>query len=292
VSVSNHSSSHKKTTSSKSNPNSATPETAAAPAIAPSTSAPVSAPVSTPPPEPSALSKLATASIAQLDALETKLDLNIVVAPNDKAQRRSLARVTDTAIALAADIVGAAPERFPDFASLPSAAAYVETMGPLADRAVELGVHLQKSVQNQRTPAALQTLSFYAVAKGLGRMTGNETMREKVQALKAEVAPKRVNPKPKETKGQKAAKRSAKAQADKIAKLQTSLAKLTGGSSGGTPVSLPTPAPAASVAAPSATVPALAPATAPSVQPAEAAPVASPATNGVPVAPLAAPASH
>jgi hypothetical protein len=190
VTVSNSRTS-KKSTVSKSNHHAATPESASTSAVGPTTTAPAAAPVNAPPPDPAptttaststspALSALAKEAIAQLSALEAKLNLNIVLPPNDKAQRRALARVSDTALGLAADIVQAAPASFPSFSGLPDAVSYVQTIGQVASRAAELGTHVQSSVVNQRTPAAQQALALYAVVKGLGRITGNEAMREKV----------------------------------------------------------------------------------------------------------------
>jgi hypothetical protein len=167
---------------------------------------------------PSTVSALAKKVLAQLDAIEAMLDLNIVIPPNDKHQFAALNRVTDTAIGLASDIVSAAPDRFPDFTELPAAASYVQSVGLVASRAEELAKHVQNSVQNQRAPAATKTLALYAVAKGLGRIEGNETMREKVTALKAEIAPKRKDPKPKVTKGEKAVRRHAEQQAAHVTK--------------------------------------------------------------------------
>jgi hypothetical protein len=189
--------------------------TAAAVTPASATSA---APVTSAAPKQASNSSIAAKAIAQLDAIEASLNLDIVIAPNDKKQIGALNRVSSTAIGLASDIVSENPGRFPDFADLPAAASYVETIGQVASRAQELATHVQKSVTNQRVPAATKTLALYAVVKGLGRITDNETMREKVSALKDEVAPKRHAPKPKETKGEKAVKRVAKANAKKVAK--------------------------------------------------------------------------
>jgi len=208
--------------------------------------------------------------IAALDALEASLNLDIVIAPNSKHQIGALNRVTDTAIGLASDIVSAAPARFPDFADLPAAASYVQSMGQIASRATELATHVQKSVTNQRAPAATKTLALYAVVKGLGRITNNETMREKIPLLKAEVAPKHANPKPKESKGEKAVKKMSKAAAKRLLKAQAIVA------AAGMPL---TPA---VVAAPATTTP--------SASPSGSAPASSTGlANGAAAAP---PASH
>jgi hypothetical protein len=276
-----HSSSSKKSTSSKSNH----PVVTAAP-DAPASAAPVSESTSVSPtpvnaspqdPAPSTPSNtIATNAIAQLDALEASLGLDIVVPPNDKAQIRALNRVSDTALGLASDIVSSDPSRFAFFSAIPTAVNHVKTMTPVAARAAELGVHLQKSVQNARTPAAQQTLALYAVVKGLGRITDNETMREKVPQLKAELVPKRKDPKPKETKAEKAAKKASKSQGKRLQKAMAVIAA-AGGS-----VSTTTP-PVATPAAPSGAPPA------PVAQPAEAAPVATSAPSS---AAPAAPATH
>jgi hypothetical protein len=277
VTVSKHSSTPKKTVSrstEKSHHETAAPAALNAESVA--TPAPVNSPPQDPAPAKS-LSAIASESIAQLQALEAKLNLDIAIPPNDKAQVRALARVSDTAIGLASEVVSAAPSRFPDFATLPAAAAYVATMQPLADQAGALATHVQKSVQNQRTPAALQALALYAVVKGLGRLNGNETMREKVTALKAEIAPKRA--KPKETKGVKGAKRLAKAQADRLQKAQAIVA--SGGARPGSPIPIPSAGPAVAVGA--------------VVQPAPVAPAVAPAapsaTNGA-ASTAAPPAAH
>jgi hypothetical protein len=251
VTVSNHPSTHKKS-SSKSHANPSTPE-------------------ATPPPTPA--SSRAAKALAQLDAIESMLNLDIIVRPNDKHQVHALNRVSDTAIGLASDIVSAAPERLPDFADLPAASAYVGIYAQVASRAQELATHIQKSVQNQRTPAANKTLALYAVVKSLGRITDNETMREKVAALKAEIAPKRKSPKkPKVTKEEKAAKRLADSQAKKVAKAKDVLLK-----AGELPTPAPIPAPAPVADPAPATPPVTAPAVAPAngVTPANGTPVAS-----------------
>lgn len=190
------------------------------------------------------LRALASEAIAQLQALEAKLNLDIAISPNDKAQVNALARISDSAIGIASEAVSADPSRFPDFATLPAAAEYVATMQPLADQAAALAAHLKKSIQNQRTPAAQQALAFYAVAKGLGRLSDNETMREKVTALKAEIAPERATPN--ETKGVKAAKRVAKAQAERLRKAQAIVA--AGGARPGSPIPTPSAEPGAPAA--------------------------------------------
>jgi len=246
-----HSSTSKKSASkSKSNHNPATPETTPSPAPVPSSTAPSNVapdPVSTNSPPSPSIDALSKKALAQLEATEAMLQLDIVIPPNDKYQLAATKRVSDTAIGLASDIVSAAPERFPDFADLPSAASYVKIVGQVASRASELATHLQKSVLNQRAPAATKTLALYGVVRSLGRIEGNETMREKVAALKAEIAPKRTNPKPKVTKEQKAAKRSAAASAKRLAKAMKVIA--TAGAS----------APAAASAAPPGTVSAASP---------------------------------
>jgi hypothetical protein len=151
-------------------------------------------------------------------------------------------------------------------------------MTPLVARAVQLGVHLQKSVQNNRVPAAQQTLALYSVVKGLGRIVDNETMREKIPQLKAELAPKHKTPRVKKTKEQVALERAAKSQADRLQKAQV-IVNNGGARPGTTPVVLSSPA------APSSPV---TPATPPAPA-AEPAPVAVPAVNG---AAVATPASH
>ena len=160
-----------------------------------------------------------------MNAMESMLNLDIVISPNDKHQIGALNRVSDTAIGLASDIVSAAPDRFPDFTDLPAAASYVQTMGQVAERATTLATHVQKSVQNQRAPAATKTLALYAVVKGLGRITDNETMREKVPQLKAELAPRLKDPKPKETKTEKAVKKMSKQNENRVARAMKLLAK-------------------------------------------------------------------
>jgi hypothetical protein len=276
VTISNHSTSHKKSsTSSKSThptPSAApaapelTPAASAAPSATPATGSRSGSSSSTP------IDPTAAQAIAKLDALEASLDLDIVVPPNDKAQMRALSRVSDKALALAADIVSSDPSRFADFSAISPAVQHVETMVPVGARVAQLATHVQKSIQNKRTPAAQQTLALYAVVKGLGRITGNETMREKVPQLKAELAPKRTNPKPKVTKMEKAAKRLSTSRQKKLAKAMAVLADL-----GVTP-------PAATPAAPATP-------SAPPAQP-QAAPVApATPTSAAPSAPPA-PAAH
>jgi hypothetical protein len=178
---------------------------------------------------------------AQLDAIESGLALDIVVPPNDKAQIGALKRVTDAAIALAAQIVESDPARFPDFADLPAEAEHLAAMGPLVARSASFAAHVEKDLSNRRTPAAQKTLALYAVVKSLGRIVDNETMREKVAELKTELAPKRKNPKPKQTKEERQAKRAAKAQTKRVAKAMKVLAEA------GAPIA---PAPPASPAPP------------------------------------------
>lgn len=161
------------------------------------------------------LSSTALMAMKELDALESKLDLDIVVRPNDKNQMRAATRVSSSALRMAADIVGAAPDRFPEFIGIADDAAYVETMLPLANRALALANHIQKSIQNRQAPASEKTLALYAVVKGLGRIADNETMREKVELLKAEVAP---HSRAKMTKAEKVVKLAAKRRAERILK--------------------------------------------------------------------------
>jgi hypothetical protein len=177
-----------------------------------------------PAPTPTPLDSLLANVLTQLDAIEASLDLDIVVRPNDVHQMRAVARVTDTALLLASDVVSSAPDQFPQFAGLPAATNYVRSMGKLALRASELAAHVQKSVSNQRTPAAIQTLTLYGVVKSLGRIPNSEAMREKVAALKSEVAPKRHLKKPRVTKGEKVARRVAAAKAKKLEKARLLLA--------------------------------------------------------------------
>ncbi|MGO8997650.1 MAG: hypothetical protein ACLQVI_30400 [Polyangiaceae bacterium] len=192
---------------------------------------------------------LAAQVIAQMDAIESLLNLDIVVPPNDRYQIRALRRVTDTAIGLASDIVSAEPDRFPDFTDLPTAASYVKTLAQVAERASTLTAHLQNSIQNQRTPAASKTLALYAVVKGLGRITANETMREKIPQLKAEIAPKLKDPKPKQTKTEKAVKTMTKQNENRVARAMKLLAK-AGVAVTTTPTATPTPTGAATPAPP------------------------------------------
>ena len=232
----------------------APPDPSSAPATPPTAApSPVTAqPPAVPPlpvlvaPDPATIAKF----IAQLDAFESALNLDIVVRPNDKYQIRALKRVSDKALSLATDIVNAAPDSFTDFAELPAEAAYAMQMAPLSARVALLAAHVEKSVLNQRTPAANATLALYAVAKNLGRLVTNETMREKVLELKAEVAPKHKNPKPKLTKGQKAVKKAATSHAKKVSRALKVLTDAGVTASAPSPATPPTPA--ATPAAPAA----------------------------------------
>ena len=276
----------KKNSVSKSTKSHAT-TTPAAPATVQTTD-PVIAPQSAPqaghaplPTPPMSISEIAAKAIAQLDALEASLNLNIVVPPNDKSQMRSLRRISDTALTLATNIVTAAPESFPAFAGLPDATAYVQAMTPLAARAQSLATHVQNSVLNQRSPASTQTLALYGVAKNVGRIVSSEAMREHVAALKAEVAPKHRNPKPKLTKLEKATRKQAsahKARLDKAAALLEANGRtvLPATATPSTPPAPAVPAPAPAVIAP----PTVSVTTAPAV------------TNGAAAVTPPAPAAH
>ena len=90
----------------------------------------------TPATVPKSLDTTVAQAMAQLDALEASLGLNIVVPPNDKDQNRALNRISDTALGLASEIVSSAPARFPDFSGIAPGAAYAGTMQPLADRII------------------------------------------------------------------------------------------------------------------------------------------------------------
>jgi hypothetical protein len=198
---------------SKSNHPPATPESTLAPATPAATPPPAAVPESS-----ASIRSLAVEAIAQLDALEAKLNLDVVVRPNDKHQIRALKRVSDDALSLASTIAASSPSTLEAFSGIASAREYVGAMTPLANRVATLLTHLQKSIQNQRTPAAQKTLALYAVVKGLGRIETNETMRETVPLLRAEVVPKHKNPRVKMTKEQKAAKKLARSTADRVAK--------------------------------------------------------------------------
>ena len=133
-------------------------------------------------------------------------------------------RVSNAAIDLAAQIVNTDPQRFSDFAGLPAAADYVEAMTGVYQRAALFATHVENGLQNQRAPAATQTLALYAVVKGFGRLVDNEAMRELIPQLKAALVPPRKNPKPKVTVTQKAVKRAAKSQQKKVQKATLLLA--------------------------------------------------------------------
>jgi hypothetical protein len=249
------SSSHKKSTKSAVHPSSSNPEATTAPAFPTEVAATAAAPgVAPPAPVPKSIRLTAAEAIAQLDALEAKLGLDIVISPNDKHQNRALNRVSDTALGLAADIVGAAPARFPDFSAIAPGASYVQEMAPLAARLGELAGHVQKSIQNQRAPASQQTLALYSVVKGLGRIVDNETMREKVTKLKAEIAIKPKAPKPKVTRAEKVARTAAKrlqARLDKAAGLLIAHGRPVPGTP--SPVSVPPADKQVALVAPAAT---------------------------------------
>jgi hypothetical protein len=263
----------------------ATPETTTSPAPAPSSatltdaaSDPIVTPAAGPAATPSSISSLAKKVIAQLGVLESMLGLDIAIRPNDKNQMNALKRVSDTAIALASNIVSGAPGDFPGFTGLPAAASYVESLGQVASRALELATHVQNGLQNQRAPAANQTLALYAVVKGLGRLPDNEAMREKVAALKAEVVKKPKDPKPKVTKSEKAVKRSAVASANRVKKALAVLAKEGQLPSAPAVAATPAPAPAVGATALSSPASAIAPATPPPT-PASGAALATPAAS-------------
>ena len=186
------------------------------------TSSPVAQTPSTAP--PSALSVLAAEVIQSIDKLEASLGLNIVVRPNDASQMHAMNRVSLAALGVASDIVTAQPTRFPDFSGLPASASYVEAMTPLAARVSEFASHLQNSILNQQAPAAQQTLVLYSVVKGLARMDTNQTMRDKIGQLKAEIVPKRKDPKPKVTKTEAAAKLNSKRLAVRLANARAFIA--------------------------------------------------------------------
>jgi hypothetical protein len=216
---------------------SSTPVNANPNAAAPSPQPPQPVPPPAPPPQPpTAIDLLADEAVKELDALEAKLDLDIVIRPNDKQQIHSLNRVSVKAVNLAADIVTSDPTRFPDFTDIPGAADYTNAMGRVATRVTELGTHVTKSIQNKRYPTALQVLALYQVIKGLSRLADNETMREKVPELAAELGPrkkKKANPsgttppKPKLTVAEKAAKKAAAQRARRVAKAKAVIAANT-----------------------------------------------------------------
>jgi hypothetical protein len=175
---------------------------------------------------PSAIDVLADSIIQQIDAMESSMTLDITIRPNDKAQIRSLNRVSVKALQLGAAIVASDPTRFPDFQGMAAAADYATAMGRVATRVIELGTHVQKSVQNTRYASSIQVLALYKIVKALGEVAENEVMREKVPELAAELAPKHRGPKkPKQTKAEKAEKRAAAARARKVAKAQQILAE-------------------------------------------------------------------
>jgi hypothetical protein len=225
------------------------------------------------------ISELASKAIKQLDALEASLNLNIVVRPNDKNQIRALNRVSDSALGLATSIVNESPASFPAFTGLAGAADYVRAMTPLAARAQTLATHVQNSVQNQRAPAALQTLAIYGVAKNVGRIVESQTMRENVAALKVEVAPKHKVPKPKQTKAEKSAKAAKKSAQDRVNKAVALLAANGIVVPGATTPTPTPPTPVVAVTAPAVAVTPTPPAASPA-QPAVNTPSAPAVTGG------------
>jgi hypothetical protein len=195
-----------------------------------------SLPTPPPPQPPTPIDLLADETVKELDALEAKLGLDIVIRPNDKQQIHALNRVSVKAVNLAAGIVTSDPTRFPDFTGIPGSADYTNAMGRVASRITELATHVKKSIQNKRYPTALEVLALYQVIKGLSRIADNETMREKVPELAAELAPRKRNPKPKPTQAEQAAKKAAAQRARRVAKAKAVIAANTDPP--------PTPAPA------------------------------------------------
>ena len=221
------------------------------------TSSPVTKSAS--PPINPGLVALAASVLQSFDTLEASLDLNIVVRPNDKAQMHAMNRVSLAALGVASDIVRSDPARFPDFSGLPASAEYVQTMTPVAARLRAFADHLDNSILNQQSPAAQQALVLYSVVKGLARIDSNQTMRDKIAELKAELVPKRSDAKPKLTKGDKAARQSAQRLAARLTKAKQFLATNDPGSLASPVVTTPaalavaSPAPKAVVAMGSAT---------------------------------------
>jgi hypothetical protein len=166
---------------------------------------------------PSSIGALADATIASLDALESSLALDFVVNPNDAKEMRALSRVSPAAMALAAEVVAEDPQRFVDFdaTALGGVNDYLDAMARVLARVEAFESHVVKSRQNHRYGAALQTLALYATLKGLGRIAGNEALREKANALAAELNKK---PRPKQTVEEKQAKKIARSRAKRYAK--------------------------------------------------------------------------
>ena len=173
-------------------------------------------------PNPNPLDALVDAAVQDLDALETKLKLDFAIPPTEKSQTKVTNKVSLTALGLAASIASSDPARFPEYQSLPDAAAFVETMARLADRANELATHVGKAILKQRYPASILVLSLYQVVKGLARVADNEVMRENVPKLAKELAPKRK--KPAQTAEQAALKAAAKKRARRVAKAKAVIA--------------------------------------------------------------------
>jgi hypothetical protein len=133
------------------------------------------------------LSTLADRTVAALDKLEATLPIDHQLPPAELAQARGLQRVPPQAIAIAMDILVQQPERFPDFdlESAKDALQYELVMRSIAAKSRTLTQHIEKSVLKRRAQAAQQTLVLYATMKGLGRIAGNEGIREKVRDLHA-----------------------------------------------------------------------------------------------------------
>jgi hypothetical protein len=124
------------------------------------------------PPAPGSLAEAAQQASALLSQIEASLPFDDPSAKDVKAATAAN-RVPTEAMAIAARVLEASPERFPDLepAVARSAVEYEQSLGPIVQQLAQLQQRTSKTILNRRGQGAAQTLALYQVLKGLSRVS-------------------------------------------------------------------------------------------------------------------------
>lgn len=155
-------------------------------------------------------------AVSSLQRLESSLDLDCAMLPDERKRLQGLGTVPAKAIAIAGNIAKQNPERFMDFdvQEMSGAVEFENEMAPLADQARAFADHLEQAIQKRRAPAASSTLALYAIVKGLGRVRANQAFRDHAANLHVLLKRRRKAPqKNKDANANAAAPAGASAQA-------------------------------------------------------------------------------
>jgi hypothetical protein len=142
-----------------------------------------------------ALTALVQKTVDALQKHEAAFGLDYELLPHERKAATVTRTVPVEAIAIAGDIVAAAPERFVDFDAehTRSAVDFEKSLDPLLVQLRSFYEHVDAAMLKRHAPVAQDTLSLYATMKALARLRSNAVVRERAQDLGK--ALKRRNPK-------------------------------------------------------------------------------------------------